>query len=169
MKIAGALCLAALAFAATEARAAELRVDENAALTELLTGLDQLHAQKFDSGLEVRLYRTSELKTCEAGREALTCPRGQLLVVALVVQGGTGAAMMWRSSRERGWDYVRLIDSTGTARTPGSRSFGEAHYEVKDCEETGGVWSEVRYRLTVTLEAASFARVPGEGAACEAK
>jgi hypothetical protein len=155
--------------AATAAAAAELRVDENGALTELLTGLDQLHTEKFDSGLEVRLYRTSELKRCEAGREAATCPRGQLLAVALVVQGGTGAAMMWRSTQQFGWDFVKLIDSVGTGRNPGSRTFGEAHFEVKDCEETGGALREVHYRLTVTLEAASIAKLPGDGAVCGLK
>jgi hypothetical protein len=163
-----AWCLAGL-IAATTADAAELRVDENAALTELLTGLDQLHSAKFDSGLEVRLYRSGELKACEAGREALTCPRGQLLVVALVIQGGTGAAMMWRSSREFGWDFVRFIDAIGTGRNPGSRTFGEAHFELKDCEETGGALREVHYRLTVTLETASLAKLPGDGAACGLK
>ena len=166
MRIANAFCLAALLAAAPAAQGAELRVDENAALTELLTGLDQLHARKFDSGLEVRLYRTNELKTCEMGSEALTCPRGQLLVVALVVQGGTGAAMMWRSSRQLGWDFVRLIDSAGTERNPGSRSFGEAHFEVKDCEEAGGGFVEMRYRLNVGLETASLAALPGNGPAC---
>jgi hypothetical protein len=163
-----ALCFAALC-AAPAAEAAELRVDENAALTELLTGLDQLQTRTFDSGLVVRLYRSGELKACEAGREALTCPRSQLLVVALVIQGGTGAAMMWRSSRELGWDVVRFIDSVGTDRNPGSRTFGEAHFEVKDCEETNGALREVHYRLAVTLEAASLTKLPGEGAACALK
>ena len=82
MKIA-ASALTLVLFATLPASAAELRVDENVALTELLTGLDVLDIQKFDSGLEVRLYRTGELKQCETGREAGTCPLGQLLPLVI--------------------------------------------------------------------------------------
>ena len=109
MKIAIAAMTLAGALTALPVSGAELRVDENVALTELLTGLDVLDAQIFDSGLQVRLYRTGELKECETGREAQTCPRGQLLAVGLVIQGSSGAAMMWRTSPEIGWQFVRRI------------------------------------------------------------
>lgn len=175
------LIIAGALTAALPVMAAELRVDENVALTELLTGLDVLDTQKFDSGLEVRLYRTGELKQCEAGREGLTCPRGQLLVVALVVQGSSGAAMMWRSTPQIGWQFVRRIDSAGTDKTPGSRTFGESHLEVKACEASpevesggapaaaGGGWREVHYRLSVALENATLVRIAGDFPACQPK
>jgi hypothetical protein len=173
MKIAVPLLTIAGALTAPALSAAELRVDENVGLTELLTGLDVLDTQKFDSGLQVRLYRTGELKECEAGREAATCPRGQLLVVALVIQGSSGAAMMWRSSPEIGWQFVRRIDSVGTGRTPGSRTFGESHLEVSACEaEPGGaagVGRETHYRLSVSLENATLLRIPGDTPTCEVK
>ena len=112
------------------------------------------------------LFRSKE---CETGREAQTCPRGQLLAVGLVIQGSSGAAMMWRTSPEIGWQFVRRIDSTGTAKTPGSRTFGEAHLEVKSCENDAGSWREAHYRLSVSLENASLVRMPGDFPACTPK
>ena len=123
---------------------------------DLLSRIEIL--QEKESSLSfVRIMRSVESGECGPGDEWKTCPHGELYLVIAMSAEGPWDAVVWRSPRKIGWDFVQWLN-TGKI-DPVNSELGEVWFEVSVCEappevedgrgdpREGGWWKQHRYEV----------------------
>ncbi|HEY5105134.1 MAG TPA: hypothetical protein VII73_00010 [Caulobacteraceae bacterium] len=145
--------------------AAEDRVAETPA--DLFSDLTPIASRRLASGVTVRVWRyTVRQGTCEAGREAATCPGEALLVSTTPDQSGEAEFGLWTSSARLGWTRSNSESPGGAKADDGAEirlETCEASVEVASGQahpRIGDDWREVAYGLSVgRTGAVSFVRL----------
>ena len=153
------------------------------ALVDVLSSLEIMLETQTKSGLVVRVFRTTQGGECDPGREASTCPRNRLIVVAgendegmrSAVARQTSSLIGWETNSERFKDADRTNNSSRDAVT-----FEAAVCQAPNDVESGKIpavgglhasratwWRKVRYKFTVGLGNISTRQLGAPGAYCD--
>ena len=149
--------------------ALEFAKDADSNLPDLLSRVEILQERQA-SPVDVRIMRSVDSGECDPGHEWETCPHSELLLVIAENAEGPWNAVLWRSPRRIGWDFVKWLD-TGKI-DPANAQLGEFWLEVSVCEASpevenghvdprkGGWWTEVRYEIHLGHEHTSVKPLP---------
>jgi hypothetical protein len=156
--------LALVVWLAPEVSALELTRDTDPNLPDLLSRMEILQ-EKQTNFADVRVMRSVDSGECDPGHEWDSCPHGELLLVIAEDAEGPWDAVLWRSPRRIGWDFVKWLD-TGKI-DPANVRLGEFWLEVRVCEaplevenghvdpRKGGWWAQVTYEIHLGHERTS--------------
>jgi hypothetical protein len=123
---------------------------------DLLSRIEILQ-EKQTSSADIRIMRSVDSGECDPFHEWKTCPHGELYLVIAMNAEGPWDAVVWRSPRKIGWDFVQWLD-TGQI-DPTNSELGEVWFEVSVCEappevedgrvdpRQGGWWKHHRYEV----------------------
>ncbi|PRC92528.1 hypothetical protein [Solimicrobium silvestre] len=100
----------------------------------MLASLELLEEIQLRSGLQVRVFRSSDLGECDPGTEAKSCPKSQLYIVRSVVTEGPANNTLWTSARFTQWKLAgRLSEEAVNLQNKQEEYFGAVSFELSAC------------------------------------
>jgi len=167
--------VAIFVFHIRDARAEVIETNKDQNFANMLASLEFLGEIRLRSGLQVRIFRSSDSGECDSGTEAKSCPKSQLYFVRSLVTEGPTNSTLWNSARLIQWKLVgKLSEETVNFQNKQEESFGVVTFELTACRapenvesgkvdpRKGGWWFVTRYGVRVTNDGMTVTEIPSK-------
>jgi hypothetical protein len=152
-------------------------------ISSLLAAVDSFKDIQTESGLLVKIYRTSYPGECDPGDEAKTCPRSELLFVSGLNTEGLYSPKTWKTAKLIDWQVNKtteavektkdgqpldtvLVDAT-VCRAPDAVENGKVPATGGQTASASTWWSKVKFEFIISADRITIRQIGSTGELCD--